>query len=62
MVLNRKPTIEWLLREDTSIPTASLKDIFKTEKIDEFEVQDIMILDVTNKLIKTKMPTEKYVK
>ena len=56
MEFNGKPTVEWLSREDTSSPTASLEAIFQMVTINGFEGQDIMVLNVTNKFIQTNMP------
>ena len=46
-------------REDTSIPTASLEDIFLTATIDAYEVRDIMFLDVPNTFIQANMTPNK---
>ena len=58
MVFNGKANSGWLSREYTSIPTASLENIFM-QKMDAYEWQDIMVLDVTNSLIQTNMPPKK---
>ena len=41
---------------------ASLEAILLTEKIDAYEVQDIMVMDVPNTFIHTKIPPKKDVK
>ena len=58
MVFNGKPTIEWLSREDTSSPMASLEAIFKW-KIDAYEGRDIMVMDFPNTFIHTNIPPKK---
>ena len=58
-MFNVKVTREWLSREDTLIPTALLENMFLTSKIDAYEVQGIIVLDVPNALIQTNMPPKK---
>ena len=45
--------------EDYSSPMASLEAILY-RKIDAYEVQDIMVLDVPNTSIQKNMPLNKY--
>jgi len=56
MVFNGKPTREWLSREDTSSPTASLEAIILTATIDTNEERDIMTMDIPNAFIQTELP------
>ena len=51
-------TREWLTREDTSSPTASLEAIMVTCVIDAFERRDMMSLDLPNAYIQTLMPED----
>ena len=60
MVLNGKPTREWLSREGNSIPAESLENFF-TETIDAYERRDITFMDVPNAFIQTKMSPKKDV-
>ena len=48
-------TREWLSREDTSSPTASLEAIATTCVIDAYEGRDMMSLDIPNAFIQTPM-------
>ena len=59
MVFNGKPTREWLSREDTSSPTASLEAIFLTATIDAKEERDVMTMDIPNAFIQTEIPQPK---
>ena len=56
MVYNGKPTREWLSREDSASPTASLESIFLTAIVDAKENRDVMTADVPNAFIQTDMP------
>ena len=58
-VYNGKPTQEWLLREDTTSPTASLEGVFITSVIDAKEHRDVMYLDVPNAFIQAEIPNDK---
>ena len=51
-------TREWLTREDTSSPTASLEGIIITCVIDAYEHRDMMSLDIPNAFIQTMMPED----
>ena len=51
-------TREWLTKEDTSSPTASLEAITVTCVIDAFERRDMMSLDLHNAYIQTLMPED----
>jgi hypothetical protein len=53
LVYNGKPTPEWLSRENSASPTASLESIFLTAIIDAKEVRDVMTADVPNAFIQT---------
>ena len=46
MVYNGKPTREWLSREDSTSPTATLEGIMLTAIIDAYERRDIMMADL----------------
>ena len=60
MVFNGKPTREWLSKEDTSSPTATLESIFLTTTIDANEGRDVMTMHNPNAFIQTELPpTEK---
>jgi hypothetical protein len=59
MVYNGKPTREWLSKEDSTSPTASLEGILLTAVIDAKEGRDIMTADVPNAFIQTSMPETK---
>ena len=56
MVYNGKPTREWLSKEDSASPTASLEAIFILAAIDAHEGRDIMTADIPNAFIQTEMP------
>ena len=60
MVLNGKPNREWLSREGTSSPMASLEDVFLTEKTGLYEGRDTMVLDGNNAFIQTTITSNKY--
>jgi hypothetical protein len=59
MFYNDKPTREWLSKEDSSSPTASLEGILLTAVIDAKEGRDVMTADVPNAFIQTTMPKTK---
>jgi hypothetical protein len=59
MVYNGKPTREWLSKEDSASPTASLEGIMLTTVIDAKENRDIMTADVPNAFVQTPMPETK---
>ena len=58
-VYNGKPTREWLSKEDTTSPTASLEGVYITAVIDAKERRDVMCLDVPNAFIQAEIPNEK---
>jgi len=58
MVYNGKPTREWLSREDSASPTASLESIMLTAIIDAHEGRDVMSADIPNAFIQTSMPDD----
>ena len=49
-------TRDWLTREETSSPTASLEGIINTCVIDAHEERDVMSVDIPNAFIQTQMP------
>jgi len=49
-------TRDWLTREETSSPTASLEGIINTCVIDAHEERDVMSVDIPNAFIQTHMP------
>mgnify|MGYP002176679840 FL=1 len=59
MVYNGKPTREWLSREDSASPTASLESIILTSVIDANEHRDVMTCDIPNAFIQAEMPIVK---
>ena len=59
MVYNGKPTREWLSKEDTSSPTATLESIFLTTTIDANEGRDVMTMDIPNACIQTELHQQK---
>src|SRR5210317_557039 len=56
MVFRGDGTREWLSREDTASPTASLEAIEATCVIDAYEKRDIMSTDIPHAFIQTYMP------
>ena len=56
MVANGKPSREWLNREDSTSPTASLESLLLTATVDAHEGRDVLSADVPNAFIQTKMP------
>ena len=61
-VYNGKPTRDWLTREDTSSPTASLESVMIMATIDAHEEQDVMTADVPNAFIQRGVQNLKKVK
>ena len=49
-------TRDWMTREETSSPTASLEGIITTSVIDAHEERDVMSVDIPNAFIQTHMP------
>jgi hypothetical protein len=56
MVYNRKPTREWLWREDAASPTAALESIMITGVIKAKEQRDVMTCDIPNAFIQALLP------
>ena len=56
MVYNGKPTREWLSREDSASPTASLESIMLCSVIDAKEGRDLMTCDIPNAFIQAEIP------
>lgn len=59
MVYNGKPTRNWISREESASPTASIESVKITCAIDAKEGRDVMSADVPNAFIQTEMPKEK---
>ena len=59
LVFRGDGTREWLTREDTASPTASLEGIELTITVDAYERRDVMSMDVPNAFIQTFMPEPK---
>ena len=57
MVYNGKPTRDWLSREDSASPTASLEGVLLTSVIDAKEKCDVMSADIPNAFIQAEVPT-----
>ena len=55
-VYNGKPTREWLSREDSASPTASLESIILLGVIDVKERRDILCVDIPNAFIQAELP------
>ena len=55
MVFDGKKTREWITKEDSASPTATLEGIFLTLTIDAHENRDVMSADVPNAFIQTQM-------
>ena len=55
MVFNGKPTREWLSREESASPTASLEGLVITGVIDTHEGRDIMSSDIPNAFIQAEL-------
>jgi hypothetical protein len=58
-VYNSKPTCKWLAKEDAASPTVATESIMITIVIDAKEGRDVMMVDVPNAFIQTKMPERK---
>ena len=58
MVYNGKPTREYLGKEDSKSPTASLEGIMLTAVVDAHEGRDVMSADVPNAFVQTDMPVD----
>jgi hypothetical protein len=56
MVANGKPSREWLNRENSTSPTASLESLLLTATVDAHKGQNVLSADVPNAFIQTKMP------
>jgi hypothetical protein len=56
MVYNGKPTREWLTREESTSPTASLESIMLTAIVDTKEDRDVMTCDIPNAYIQAELP------
>ena len=59
MVYNGKPTRDWLSREDSASPTASLEGVLITSVIDAKEQRDVMSADIPNAFIQAEIPNGK---
>ena len=59
LVYNGKPTREWLSREESASPTASLESIMLLAVIDAKEERDVQCYDVPNAFIQAELPQEK---
>ena len=59
MVFDGRKTCEWITKEDSASPTATLEGILLTVTIDAHENRDVMSADVPNAFIQTKMPEVK---
>lgn len=55
-VYNSNESRDWLSRQRTTSPTASLEAIITTCVIDAFEERDVMSVDIPNAFIQTEMP------
>ena len=58
-VFDGRATREWLSKEDSASPTATLEGIMLTLTIDAYEGRDVMTADVPNAFIQTEMPEVK---
>ena len=56
MVFDGRKTQEWITKEDSPSPTATLEGILLTLTIDAHENRDVMSADVPNAFIQTEMP------
>ena len=56
MVFDGRKTCEWITKEDSASPTATLEGILLTLTIDAHENRDVMSADVPNAFIQTEMP------
>ena len=59
MVFDGRRTREWITKEDSASPTATLEGIMLTLTIDAHENRDVMAADVPNAFIQTAMPEVK---
>ena len=59
MVFDGRRTREWITKEDSASPTATLEGIMLTLTIDAKEKRDVMSADVPNAFIQTEMPQVK---
>ena len=59
MVFDGRRTREWITKEDSASPTATLEGIMLTLTIDAHENRDVMSADVPNPLIQTAIPEVK---
>ena len=57
LVYNGKPTREWLNREDSASPTASLESIMLLAAIDAEEERDVQSYDIPNAFIQATLPS-----
>ena len=55
MVFDGRKTREWITKEDSASPTATLEGILLTLTIDAHENRDVMSADVPNAFIQTEM-------
>ena len=58
-VFDGRATREWLTKEDSASPTATLEGIMLTITIDAYEGRDVMTADVPNAFFQTDMPEVK---
>jgi hypothetical protein len=58
-VYSGKPTRKWLAKQDATSPTVATESIMITLVIDAKESCDVMMVDVPNAFIQTKMPERK---
>ena len=56
MVHNRKPTQEWLHKDESASPTVATDSLFHTMSMDAKENRDVMTADVPNAFTQTDMP------
>ena len=56
MVYNRKPTREWLSREDYASPTVATESVTLTSFIDTYKKRDVITADVPNAFIQAELP------
>ena len=54
-VHNGKPTREWLSREESASPTASMEGTFLTALMDAWERRDVMSADIPNAFMQAKL-------
>ena len=55
MVFDGRKTREWITKQDSESPTATLEGILLTLTIDAHENRDVMSADVRNSFIQTEM-------